>query len=166
MQDKPYCALSINPPPFCLSISMICCYSKLVAKPFTLDLWEMIHKPCSTISRLTVPRNVRKMLILPSNCLESFAANVRYMLQVIGAGATGKQTADWSQIWVQSDEYKHVVQEIQGLCEERKSAELQTFLVDEREYSMPWITQVRLATKRTFTSFWRDPNYLIGKYVI
>ena len=30
---------------------------------------------------------------------------------------------------------------------------------------MPWMTQVYLATKRSFTSYWRDPNYLLGKYI-
>ena len=85
------------------------------------------------------------------------------MLDAIGAGATAKQKGDWAQIWLQSDEYKRVTEEIKSICTERIPAE-NAILLDEDEYSMPWTFQVAMVTKRTCTSYWRDPNYLLGKY--
>jgi hypothetical protein len=84
------------------------------------------------------------------------------MLDAIGAGATTKQKGDWAQIWLKSDEHQRVTEEIESICTERRLAQTAVFL-DDKEYSMPWIIQVAMVTKRTFTSYWRDPNYLLGK---
>jgi ATP-binding cassette, subfamily G (WHITE), member 2, SNQ2 len=84
------------------------------------------------------------------------------MLDAIGAGANSEQKGDWAQVWLKSDEYQRVTEEIESICRERRLAEAVDFL-DEKEYSMPWIIQMAMVTKRTFTSCWRDPNYLLGK---
>jgi hypothetical protein len=86
------------------------------------------------------------------------------MLDAIGAGATTKQNGIWAQIWVQSDEYRRVTEEIETICVERAS-ETVDFAMDENEYAVSLITQLAMVTRRTFTSYWRDPNYLLGKYV-
>ena len=85
------------------------------------------------------------------------------MLEAIGAGATTLQKGVWAEIWAQSDEYKRVTEEIETLCRVRKSAPSVDILMDENEYAMPLISQLRMVIKRTFTSYWRDPNYLLGK---
>ena len=83
------------------------------------------------------------------------------MLEAIGAGAVAKTKQDWAQIWLQSNEYKKVVEEIQTICS--KHSDGTTGLTDEREYAMPLVTQITALTKRTLTSYWRDPDYLLGK---
>jgi ATP-binding cassette subfamily G (WHITE) protein 2 (SNQ2) len=87
------------------------------------------------------------------------------MLDAIGAGATAKTKQDWAQVWLDSDECKQVTDEVQKICKERKSAEISKFMKDQREYAMPLTTQILAVTKRSFTSYWRDPDYLLGKYV-
>jgi ATP-binding cassette, subfamily G (WHITE), member 2, SNQ2 len=87
------------------------------------------------------------------------------MLDAIGAGATAKTKQDWAQVWLDSDERKQVTEEVQKICKERKSAEISRFMKDQREYAMPLATQIMAVTKRSFTSYWRDPDYLLGKYV-
>jgi ATP-binding cassette, subfamily G (WHITE), member 2, SNQ2 len=86
------------------------------------------------------------------------------MLDAIGAGATAKTKQDWSQVWTKSDECKRVTEEVQKICKERKSGETSKFMKDQREYAMPLTTQILAVTKRSFTSYWRDPDYLLGKY--
>src|SRR5438045_7427999 len=85
------------------------------------------------------------------------------MLEAIGAGAVAKAKQDWAQVWLQSNEHKKVFEEIQTICSKR--TDVTTGLTDDREYAMPLVTQIIALTKRTFTSYWRDPDYLLGKYV-
>ena len=89
--------------------------------------------------------------------------NDRYMLDSIGAGATAKTKQDWGKVWANSDECKRVTEEIQKISTERKNAEISKFMKDQREYAMPMSTQIMAVTKRSFTSYWRDPDYLLGK---
>jgi len=86
------------------------------------------------------------------------------MLDAIGAGATAKTSQEWSKLWKESEECKKVREQIKRLCEGRKKAEISKFIEDQREYAMPLSTQIMAVTKRSFTSYWRDPNYLLGKY--
>ena len=87
------------------------------------------------------------------------------MLDAIGAGATTKRKGVWAQIWVESEEYREVTLEIETICTERRTAEIMDLSMDEKEYAMPLITQITMVTRRAFTSYWRDPNYLLGKYI-
>ena len=85
------------------------------------------------------------------------------MLDAIGAGATAKTKHDWGQLWADSDECKVVAREIEQICNERKNAPISRFMKDQREYAMPLSTQIIAVTRRSFTSYWRDPDYLLGK---
>lgn len=87
------------------------------------------------------------------------------MLDAIGAGATAKTNNDWGQLWTESEECKLVTKEIENLCQQRKNAKVSKFMKDQREYAMPLTTQIVAVTRRSFTSYWRDPDYLLGKYV-
>jgi len=86
-----------------------------------------------------------------------------YMLDAIGAGATAKTTRDWPKLWRESEECKLVNEEINKICTERRKADESQLMKDQREYAMPRTTQIIAVTKRSFTSYWRDPNYLLGK---
>jgi hypothetical protein len=87
------------------------------------------------------------------------------MLDAIGAGAVGGAKEDWAQVWLKSDEYRNVSEEIERICGERRRADnsISNILTDQDEYAMPLIAQINAVIKRTFTSYWRDPNYLLGK---
>jgi len=81
------------------------------------------------------------------------------MLEAIGAGAVARNKQNWAEMWVQSNERKLLLEEIRTMRVERP-----TPLATDKEYAMPLFTQTLALAKRTFTSYWRDPNYLLGKY--
>jgi hypothetical protein len=84
------------------------------------------------------------------------------MLDSIGAGATNTQKGVWAEIWQKSEEYQRLTVEIENICTTQAVLDTVGFL-DENEYAVPLVTQIAMVTNRTFTSFWRDPDYLLGK---
>ena len=82
------------------------------------------------------------------------------MLEAVGAGALAKSKQNWAEIWSESNERKLVTEEIRSICERNDPT---VVLVDEGEYAMPTVSQILALTQRTFISYWRDPNYLLGK---
>jgi len=80
------------------------------------------------------------------------------MLEAIGAGAVAKTKQNWAEIWIQSNERNVLLEEIRAI-----SAKSSTVLAGDKEYAMPLFSQIKVLTVRTFTSYWRDPNYLLGK---
>ncbi|CAG8427174.1 unnamed protein product [Penicillium salamii] len=90
-----------------------------------------------------------------------------YMLEIIGAGASGKSTQDWPQVWKQSQQAKGVQAEIDRIHDERAS----TGISDEEksqqgEYAMPFTAQLWLVTHRSFQAFWREPSYVWAKIML
>ena len=71
-----------------------------------------------------------------------------YMLEVVGAGASGKSTQDWPAVWKESQE---------AIDNERNKE------AGSGEFAMPLSTQVREVTKRVYQQYWRTPNYIWGK---
>lgn len=107
--------------------------------------------------------DVWNMQILQSTTRAICQTHHRYMLEAIGAGATITEKGAWAEIWMQSDEYKRITEEIETICNIQKPTRSMDISMDDKEYAMPFISQLRTVTKRTFTSYWRDPNYLLGK---
>jgi ATP-binding cassette, subfamily G (WHITE), member 2, PDR len=97
------------------------------------------------------------------NCPKN-ANPAEYMLDAIGAGAASRSTQDWNQLWLQSAEFRQLTSEISTICEAKRQVPESELMKDQREYAMSMWTQIVAVTKRTFTSYWRDPNYLLGKY--
>lgn len=147
-----------------LNISMTSYFFDPVERQYTLDLLGMILKLLSNTLNGTVLRSVKRIQIQLSISLSLYRAYGRYMLDAIGAGATAKTSQDWSKQWRESKECKKVTDEIAKICKDRNNAEVSRFMKDQREYAMPLSTQIMAVTKRSFTSYWRDPNYLLGKY--
>lgn len=87
------------------------------------------------------------------------------MLDAIGTGATHESKKDWAEIWNRSDEYRQVAEEVEILCKQGRATDAPESLMDGREYAISWITQMAMVIRRTFASYWRDPNYLLGKCV-
>ncbi|GAB1212649.1 hypothetical protein ATERTT37_001794 [Aspergillus terreus] len=93
-----------------------------------------------------------------------------YMLEIIGAGASGKASKDWAAVWNESQEAKDIQKEIDRIHQERASAS------DEHgddspgseygEYAMPFPNQLWHVTHRVFQQYWREPAYVWAKLLL
>jgi ABC-type multidrug transport system ATPase subunit len=82
-----------------------------------------------------------------------------YMLTMVGAGATGRPTQDWHEVWKNSQEAKDVQLELDRIQQEIGSkAETGTSSESKSEFAMPFVTQLYEVTKRVFEQYWRTPS--------
>lgn len=89
-----------------------------------------------------------------------------YMLEVIGAGDPNYKGKDWADVWANSENHAERSREIEEMIERRKNVEPSQSLKDDREYAMPLAFQTWTVIKRSFVSYWRTPNYIIGKFML
>ncbi|KAL6877662.1 ABC-2 type transporter [Trichoderma longibrachiatum] len=89
-----------------------------------------------------------------------------YMLEAIGAGDPNYTGQDWADVWASSPEHEQRSQEIQDMVSSRQKVEPSKNLKDDREYAAPLSVQTRLVVKRAFVSYWRSPNYIVGKFML
>ncbi|KAI9673041.1 MAG: hypothetical protein M1817_003205 [Caeruleum heppii] len=89
-----------------------------------------------------------------------------YMLEAIGAGNPDYKGQDWGEVWEAAPERAERGHEIQGMIESRRQANTGSKTDDEREYAMPMSTQIIAVVKRSFISYWRTPDYIIGKFML
>ncbi|KAI9806551.1 MAG: hypothetical protein M1833_003738 [Piccolia ochrophora] len=90
-----------------------------------------------------------------------------YMLDVIGAGNPDYKGQDWGDVWAASSNHAERTKEIQQITSERrKLTEANAAKTDDREYAMPLSTQINAVVKRCFVSYWRTPDYAIGKFML
>ncbi|MCJ1435794.1 hypothetical protein MMC27_005169 [Xylographa pallens] len=89
-----------------------------------------------------------------------------YMLEVIGAGDPDYKGKDWGDVWASSTEHEERSKEIQQMINDRQNVSTKGNNDDDREFAMPLGTQVMAVVKRSFASYWRAPNYLIGKFLL
>lgn len=89
-----------------------------------------------------------------------------YMLDVIGAGNPDYKGQDWGDVWDSSSEKEAVSREIQEIIKSRRDANTKSETSDDREYAMPLSTQVWTTVHRSFTSYWRKPEYVIGQFML
>lgn len=100
------------------------------------------------------------------------------MLEIIGAGASGKSTQDWPTVWRESEEAKGIQAELGRIHEERAAASAQqngdsneqtTNVSDSTassEFAMPFASQLWYVTVRVFQQYWRDPQYIFAKLLL
>lgn len=89
-----------------------------------------------------------------------------YMLEAIGAGDPNYKGKDWGDVWASSKEHGERTNEIQSMISERRNASTKGKTDDNREYAMPLGTQIYTVVKRAFLSYWRTPDYMIGKFML
>lgn len=91
-----------------------------------------------------------------------------YMLEAIGAGDPNYKGDDWGDKWERSSNHKERQDEIQKLISDRRSANDKDGegKKDDREYAMPYGTQITAVVRRSFTAYWRTPEYFIGKLAL
>ncbi|KAI4118193.1 MAG: hypothetical protein LQ345_001713 [Seirophora villosa] len=97
---------------------------------------------------------------------EPSANPAEYMLEAIGAGDPNYQGQDWGDVWAASPEKEARGREIQEMVAERRKAPTTSKTDDSREYAMPLGTQISAVVNRSFVSYWRTPDYMIGKFVL
>ena len=87
------------------------------------------------------------------------------MLDVIGAGATAHTKIDWYSAWLKSPEQQVMDSELQEIIRGGN----ETPAIKEKcqtEFSASFGVQLRELTRRAFVNYYRNPTYLISKYVI
>ncbi|KAH8669011.1 ABC-2 type transporter-domain-containing protein [Xylariales sp. PMI_506] len=89
-----------------------------------------------------------------------------WMLDMIGAGNPDYQGQDWGDVWAGSKNRQEESREIEQLIQSRSSSGVTDRLRDDREYAMPLWSQTLAATQRSFTAYWRTPNYILGKMIL
>lgn len=89
-----------------------------------------------------------------------------YMLEAIGAGNPDYKGKDWGDVWATSSESNERSQEIQRMIDERRNVSKSSKTDDDREYAMPLGTQINTVVHRSFVSYWRSPDYMIGKFML
>ncbi|KAK1703331.1 ABC-2 type transporter [Colletotrichum lupini] len=89
-----------------------------------------------------------------------------YMLEAIGAGDPNYKGKDWGDVWAQSKHKDERSREVDEMLARRKDVEPSKSLKDDREYAMPLTTQTVAVVKRSFTAYWRTPNYIVGKFML
>ncbi|THU82570.1 hypothetical protein K435DRAFT_446226 [Dendrothele bispora CBS 962.96] len=88
-----------------------------------------------------------------------------FMLDVIGAGATAKSIIDWYSVWAASQEAAALqtkIERIHGEGREKKIVET----TQHSEFATPWIHQLWELFKRDMQSHYRNPTYLMSKFVL
>ncbi|KAJ5151362.1 uncharacterized protein N7482_010614 [Penicillium canariense] len=94
-----------------------------------------------------------------------------YMLEIIGAGASGHASKDWPAVWKKSNEASEVKAELgriraAGSSPNDGTGLINTELDDQGEYAMPLIAQLWWVTRRVFQQYWREPAYIGAKYML
>lgn len=89
-----------------------------------------------------------------------------YMLEAIGAGNPDYKGKDWGDVWASSPEHNERTQEIQQMIGEGRSKGLNSKIDDDREFAMPLGSQIYAVVHRSFVSYWRTPDYMVGKFIL
>lgn len=91
--------------------------------------------------------------------------SAEYMLEVIGAGATAKATQDYHSIWLASPESTRNLEEIaKVLTDSRAKGAVET--THNRKIATSWLYQVKENLNRLAKAYWRDPLYVMAKFVM
>ncbi|KAL2818975.1 ABC-2 type transporter-domain-containing protein [Aspergillus cavernicola] len=89
-----------------------------------------------------------------------------YILEIIGAGASGKSNQDWPVLWKESSEAREVQKEIERIHQDRSSSPSEEDNNTHQEYAMPFTNQLWHVTSRVFQQYWREPIYIYAKLIL
>jgi ATP-binding cassette subfamily G (WHITE) protein 2 (SNQ2) len=88
-----------------------------------------------------------------------------YILEAIGAGSANA-TTNWNDIWIKSDEYAKVTQEIYDLIEETSKLPASDNSELTSRYAASFYVQFKEVYKRTFLQFYRSLPYFMAKFML
>ena len=90
-----------------------------------------------------------------------------FMLEIVGAGASGKSNQDWHEVWKNSSESVAVQTELDRIHREKANeVNPEDRSENHREFAMPFGSQLLYVTIRVFQQYWRTPSYLWGKFIL
>ncbi|PWY83072.1 ATP-binding cassette transporter [Aspergillus sclerotioniger CBS 115572] len=90
-----------------------------------------------------------------------------YMLEIIGAGASGRATKDWPGVWNDSQQARDIQTAIDKIHQERASnPDTGDDNAQKGEYAMPFPSQLWHVTHRVFQQYWREPSYVWAKLIL
>jgi len=89
-----------------------------------------------------------------------------YMLESIGAGDPNYHGQDWSDVWEKSENNTSLSKEIQHIRSERQESTKTDATKDDRTFAMPYTTQISAVVYRSFTSMWRNQEYVVGMFML
>ncbi|KAJ3023036.1 hypothetical protein HKX48_004518 [Thoreauomyces humboldtii] len=102
-------------------------------------------------------------------------ANVaEYILDAIGAGTARRDnTKNWPDMWRSSPEYESMYKEIDlirtmgdsGAVDVSESSKAGTRKSRKTQFSVPFMTQLRVVWSRMILSYWRNPSYNFGRII-
>ncbi|KAI8065000.1 ABC-2 type transporter-domain-containing protein [Thamnidium elegans] len=84
-----------------------------------------------------------------------------YILQVVGAGTAGGATRDWAAVWKESVECQALDAELEEINQTANKNPTRIALT----YATSLMTQFRLVLRRMWISYWRSPQYNIGRFL-
>lgn len=94
------------------------------------------------------------------------------MLEIIGAGASGKATQDWPTVWRESQEAKNIQTELDDIHRHHATTApngagtSQPTSDEGSEFAMPFTAQLKHVVVRVFQQYWRDPQYIFAKLLL
>ncbi|KAG0684143.1 ATP-binding cassette transporter snq2 [Pichia californica] len=89
-----------------------------------------------------------------------------YILEVIGAGATGDNIEDWNKKWIESKEYETVTNEIKDLISKTSQLPASDNTELTSQYAAPFNVQFWEVYKRTSLQFYRSLDYIMAKFML
>lgn len=89
-----------------------------------------------------------------------------YMLEAIGAGNPDYKGQDWGDVWANSPQNQKLAEEIREITSSRQNAGSSDQTRDDREFAMPFLTQLYTIIHRSFVAMWRDPPYVVGMFML
>ena len=88
------------------------------------------------------------------------------MLTMVGAGATGKSSKDWHEVWKNSEQCKDIQKELAHIQSEMGSQQSSEQSSGHGEFAMPFTNQLIEVTIRVFQQYWRTPEYIFSKILL
>lgn len=89
-----------------------------------------------------------------------------YILEQIGAGATGHETLDWPSVWASSTERQAITERIDHFQAQRTSGSKTSSTAPKRQFSLSWFQQYIIVQRRLFVQQWRSTGYIKSKLAI
>lgn len=90
-----------------------------------------------------------------------------YILECIGAGASGGRNSDWGDIWLGSRECSNLTTEIGNLHETlRARPEKEISKNMKSKFAVSFFAQLKIVLIRTTLQYWRSPMYIFAKLML
>ncbi|ODV97159.1 hypothetical protein PACTADRAFT_32646 [Pachysolen tannophilus NRRL Y-2460] len=89
-----------------------------------------------------------------------------FMLEIIGAAPGSHPNKDYHQVWLDSEEHKAVIAELEEMERELVKIPVSDSAEIHKEFAAPLYLQYIIVTRRVFQQYWRKPSYLWSKLLL